>query len=182
VKRLFPLLVAALAASACKKDAIEVRRVPKEAAPAVGLSEAPRPASGLKWSLPAGWKELPGNAMRAATFELPKGPGKAEVTVVTLPGDVGGELANVNRWRGQLALPPVSEADLAAARTRLRCPAGEALVYDLLGTGEKKTRMVAAMLQVSGTTWFFKLMGDEQAVAAAKPAFLTLLRGLKSHA
>ena len=182
VKRFWPLLALSLAA-ACKKDAIEVRRVPKEAAPAPAeLAEAPRPAAGLTWSLPAGWTERAGNAMRVATLVPPQGPGKAEVTVVALPGDVGGELANVNRWRGQLALPPVTEAQLPAARARLRCPAGTALVYDLLGTGEKKTRMVAAMLQVSGTTWFFKLMGDDQAVGAAKPAFLTLVRGLKSGA
>jgi hypothetical protein len=38
------------------------------------------------------------------------------------------------------------------------------------------------MIQVSGTMWFFKLMGDEKAVAAAKPAFLKLLEGLKNDA
>jgi hypothetical protein len=120
--------------------------------------------------------------MRAATFELPQGSGKAEVTVVALPGDVGGELANVNRWRGQIALPPITEGQLAGVRVAVRSRAGDIFVYDFTTGGAKKTRLVAGMIQVSGVTWFFKLTGDEAAVSAAKPAFLKLLEGLKSDA
>ena len=176
MKVLLPfVLLAALAA--CQKDRIEVREEPKEDAPAAALAPASRP-SGVKWTAPAGWKEAPGNGMRVATLTPPPAAGKAEVTVIALPGDVGGELANVNRWRGQLALPPVGEADLPAARSELRSKLGALNLYDFTGTGTNKTRLVAGMLSVSGTTWFFKLMGDEKAVAAARPAFLKLLEGL----
>lgn len=178
MKALFPLvLLAALAA--CQKDPIEVRRVPKEAPSPSSMAESTRP-KGLRWTAPKGWKEIAGNGMRVASFELPKGPGKAEVTVVALPGDVGGELANVNRWRGQLALAPITEAGLPASRTTVGCRLGNIFVYDFTGEGAKKARLVAGMIQVSGTMWFFKLMGDEAAVAAAKPAFLKLLAGLKA--
>jgi len=173
----FTAIVALLCA--CQKDPIEVRRVPKEAPPQIALTQSARP-KGLRWTAPKGWTEIPGTGMRVASFELPEGPGKAEVTVVALPGDVGGELANVNRWRGQIALPPVDETDLPAARSAVRSRLGNIFVYDFTGAGEKKTRLVAGMIKVSGTMWFFKLMGDEAAVAAAKPAFLKLLEGLKS--
>jgi hypothetical protein len=173
VKALFPLFLLA-ALTACQKDPIEVRVVPKEDQPAT-MTARPH---GLRWTAPAGWKEIAGAGMRVASFELTKTSGKAEVTVVALPGDVGGELANVNRWRGQLALPPIAEADLAAARATIETRLGAVFVYDFTGTGDRKTRLVAGMIQVSGTTWFFKLMGDEKAVVAAKAAFLELLKGL----
>jgi len=174
-------LVLFAACAACQKDPIEVRVFPKEDQPAAEMTASARP-SGLRWTAPAGWKEIAGSGMRVATFELPKADGKAEVTVVALPGDVGGELANVNRWRGQLALPPIAQADLPPARASVKTRLGALFVYDFTGTGEKKTRLVAGMIQVSGTMWFFKLMGDEKAVAAAKPAFLKLLEGLKNDA
>lgn len=184
MKTLVPLFLL-VALSACQKDQIEVRRVAKEDAPsgmaAASMDAAARPA-GLRWTTPKGWKELAGNGMRAATFELPKGPGKAEVTVVALPGDVGGELANVNRWRGQIALPPVTEAQLGALKAHVPSRAGDVAVYDFTSGGTKKTRLVAGMIQASGTMWFFKLMGDDKAVEAARPAFLELLKGLKSDA
>lgn len=173
------ILLAALAA--CQKDPIEVRVVPKEDASAAALAPSSRPR-GVRWTAPAGWKEEAGNGMRVATLTPPQTAGKAEVTVIALPGDVGGELANVNRWRGQLALPPVGMADLPAARAAIKTKLGSLFVYDFTGTGASKTRLVAGMIQVSGTMWFFKLMGDEKAVAAAKPAFLKLLKGLKSDA
>jgi hypothetical protein len=177
VRALLPLcLLAALAA--CQKDPIEVRTVPKEDQPA-DMAPPSRP-SGLRWTAPAGWKEVAGSGMRVASFQLPKTGGKAEVTVVALPGDVGGELANVNRWRGQLALPPIALTDLPPARATVKTRLGPLFVYDFVGTGEKRTRLVAGMIQVRGTMWFFKLMGDEKAVAAAKPAFLKLLEGLKN--
>lgn len=174
------LVLAGLAA--CRNDDIEVRHVAKEGTPPAfaqdgGESAPPR---GLRWMTPAGWTEHAGSGMRAATFELPQEAGRAEVTVVALPGDVGGELANVNRWRGQIALAPLSEAQLAGARARVRSRAGAVAVYDFTSGGQVKTRIVAAWVKVSGTTWFFKLMGEEKAAAAAKPAFLKLLEGLKS--
>ena len=159
-----------------------MREEPKEDVPtAAALAPASRP-HGVRWTAPAGWTEAAGNGMRIATLTPPKTDGKAEVTVIALPGDVGGELANVNRWRGQLALPPIAEADLAAARSGVRSGLGALNMYDFTGTGTNKTRLVAGMASVSGTTWFFKLMGDEKAVAAARPAFVKLLEGLKKDA
>ena len=176
---LLPLLALA-ALAACQKDRIEVRTVPKEARPAAEV--APARSRGLRWTAPDGWKEIEGDGMRVASFELPKTEGKAEAAVVALSGDGGGELANVNRWRGQLALSPISEADLSSARAVVKTRLGKAFVYDFTGSGRNKTRLVVGMIPVSGTTWFFKLMGDEKAVAAAKPAFLKLLAGLKNDA
>ncbi|HXT00464.1 MAG TPA: hypothetical protein VN915_07295 [Elusimicrobiota bacterium] len=180
MRAFLPLIFLATLA-ACQKDPIEVRVEPKEDAAAAALAPASRPR-GVRWTAPSGWTEAPGTGMRVTTLTPPQTAGKAEVTVIALPGDVGGELANVNRWRGQLALPPIGEADLPNARAAVRSELGAINLYDFTGTGANKTRLVAGMFQVSGTTWFFKLMGDEKAVAAARPAFLKLLEGLQKDA
>ncbi len=49
------------------------------------------------------------------------------------PGDGGGLLANFNRWRGQLGLGPVTEADLAKEVQPLDLPGGKASVADITG-------------------------------------------------
>lgn len=181
VRSLLALTLAAPLA-ACQKDRIEVRRVPKETPPATAAPAAPARARGVRWATPPGWTQRPGDGMRAATLAPPPAAGKAEATVVALPGDVGGELANVNRWRGQLSLPPVADAALAGLRARVDSRLGPVRVYDFTGPGRIKTRLVAGMVEAAGNTWFFKLSGDERAVAAAKPAFLRLLEGLRGDA
>ncbi|MDE2491261.1 MAG: hypothetical protein KGM24_10465 [Elusimicrobia bacterium] len=183
MKTLVPLLLIALAAG-CRRDRIEVHRVPKQdeepaMGMAAGLPPVPR-AKGLVWETPKGWTELPADGLREATLEPPGG--KAQVTVIALPGSVGGELANVNRWRGQLSLKPIGEKEIPSERRLLRSPAGEIRLYDFTGGGTPATRLVAGAIMHRGTTWFFKLMGPASAVAAARPAFLRMLRELKSDA
>ncbi len=141
---------------------------------------APAAAQGaLKWSLPKGWSEAPGGgAMRFATFKAPFA-GKLEATVVVLPGPAGGELANVNRWRGQIALPPLDEAGLAKSRTTQKSKAGTVNVYDFTSDGQVKSRMIAGYIATpDGNTWFLKLTGDADPVAKAKPDFMTILGSL----
>ena len=173
--RAFYLSLFTLTLVSCGPDETITRvREPKAgAAPAFSPPSAPA-SRRLRWSLPKGWRELPGSGMRAATL-LPPGGGKLEGTVIALPGDVGGELANVNRWRGQLGLPSIDEAGLAGARSVVGSRAGKVSVYDMEGGGQ---RTVAGALSAGGMTWFLKLSGESAAVAEAKPSFLRLLGSL----
>jgi hypothetical protein len=176
----FPLL-ALLLVSACREEEITRMRVSRDdaAGAAVAAPEAPPAAQALRWTLPSGWKEVPGSGMRLATL-LPPGAGKAEATVIALPGDVGGELANVNRWRGQIGLAAFDEASLARSRAKAASKAGVVTVYDFTSEGASKTRLVAGTITSSGRMWFFKLMGDDAAVAAARPGFMSVLGSLRA--
>jgi hypothetical protein len=99
--------------------------------------------------------------------------------VVVLPGPAGGELANVNRWRGQIGLPATDEASLARARTTVQSKAGTVNVYDFTSEGTKKSRLVAGSLLIDGSSWFVKLTGDAEPVAAARADFLRILESLR---
>ncbi|HYD39346.1 MAG TPA: hypothetical protein VEB43_00825 [Anaeromyxobacter sp.] len=180
--------VATLLLGACQRDGVRRYIVEKEGdtVPAATAGPtAPRPAvaegGGVRWTLPAGWQEKQGGGdMRHATLTPPGA--NAEVTVVRLSGPAGGELANVNRWRNQLGLPPLGAPELAPARKTLGTAAGELAVYDFTSTGAKKLRTVAGLTSVEGETWFFKLTGDADAVASVRPAFLDLLGSLRLEA
>jgi len=173
--------------AACRDEGITRARVPKaESAPVIAamappdLERASGP-KGLRWTMPSGWKEVPGTGMRLATFTPPGGI-KAEGTVVALPGDSGSELENANRWRGQIGLPPTDEAGLAPARVTLKTRIGEVRVYDFLSAGEKRTRLIAAVAKTGDMTWFFKLTGEEAAANSARAGFMTILAGLAPDA
>ncbi len=142
------------------------------------LPPPPVPASGLKWALPEGWKEAGGTGMRFATL-TPSGPGRVEVSVVVLAGPAGGDLGNVNRWRGQIGLDPIDDAALATARQQKKAPGGTVDYFDYTSAGEQKTRLIAAILRRGEESWFVKMIGEEAAVARESGAFLKLLEGLR---
>lgn len=173
-------ILAALELAACQEETITRTRVPKTEAPSSDVA-SPRRPRGLAWTPPSGWKELPGSGMRLATI-VPPGGLKTEATVVALPGDSGGELANVNRWRGQIGLPATDAAGMSAARSSLDTKAGRATLYDFTGGGANRTRLIAAVVTTSGTTWFFKLMGEASATEAARAGFLGMIEGLSIDA
>ena len=192
--------VAALAGmlAGCSRDDVSHARVPKVPATAVpgapaGMPEAgvpgapgggvesppaPQGASALAWTLPRGWTESGPSSMRHATLKAPV-EGRLDVSVVVLPGPAGGELANVNRWRNQIGLPPLDEAALGAARKTVRSKAGPVSVFDFTSEGQAKSRMIAGLLAVGGNTWFVKMVGDAGPVGTAKPDFTRLLESLR---
>jgi hypothetical protein len=185
--RILPIrLVSLLALSAsllpgCRRDEVRRYRIAKEAAPVLAESPTPQPGTGgLAWTLPEGWTLSEGDGMRYATLK-PSAPGKIDVSVIALAGSAGGELANVNRWRDQMKLPPVqSEQDLAGIRKTTTSAAGDVSVFDFTSTGADKTRMIVGLLGAAdGNTWFLKMTGDEAPVAQAKKEFLQWIGSLR---
>lgn len=157
---------------------------PSTSAPPADMAGTPVVSAsgpGLKWTAPAGWQEKPAAAMRKATFVISGANGAtAELAVTAFPGDVGGDLANLNRWRGQLGLPPVTEVEFAGAVTRLKVNGLAVTLADLTGGGGSPQRLLGAMVPHAGATWFFKLTGPAALVAAEKPAFLSFVQTLSA--
>jgi hypothetical protein len=94
----------------------------------------------IEWTTPAGWRQEAGNQMRFATLRPESKEHPVELTVTNLPGDASNVLANVNRWRGQLSLPPVAEADLPKVTKEIKIDGSTATVVDFSGyaTGSGK--------------------------------------------
>ena len=140
---------------------------------------------GLGWTAPAHWVAKTASAMRKATYAVPgNGAGAdGDFSVTAFPSDVGGELANVNRWRGQVKQEPLTEADLAKAVTRIE-QNGLRIAYVDVGGGDGPTaRMLGAIVPYTGSTWFFKLGPASSAlIAREKPAFEEFLKSLKPAA
>ncbi len=105
--------------------------------------------------------------MRKATYAVPGENGAVgDLSITAFPGAVGGELANLNRWRGQLQLSPIAEADVAGAVTRLTVNGLSVTLVDFSGgTPDKPARMLGAIVPYDGANWFFKLTGPADLVA-----------------
>jgi len=189
--RLLLFLSLPLAFGACREARTANYRIPKEhpagpapaataaasSAPAPAVTVAARPVGDLTWTAPTPWKAKPTSSMRRGSFDVGEGTGPlADLAITVFPGDVGGDLANVNRWRGQLNLPPIAEADLASALQPVTGGKMAIRVADLSGgTADNPQRMLSAIVPHGGSTWFFKLTGPAAIVGTEKARFLEFL-------
>ncbi len=96
----------------------------------------------IQWNAPANWKAGKTNELRYATFLIdPEANPKLELTVIKLGKDAGSILANINRWREQVGLGPVSDGDLATVIRKETIQGIEAIIADYTGPGGKKGAM-----------------------------------------
>jgi hypothetical protein len=145
---------------------------------AAGASEG----SPIQWTTPAGWEQQAASQMRVGSFVINKDGQHAEVSIIPLGGMAGGELANVNRWRGQVGLPPVDESQLAATGEKVSIGSTPASLYDVAGTNpqtQQAERILGSILTSEGTTWFFKMTGSDALVESEKPAFKEFLKSIR---
>jgi len=204
---LIPALLALGLAVGCRQAEVTSYRAPKDATPVAApmpmaasapaapaptasaasnaMAATPVPTAGgadLKWTAPATWVAKPASAMRKATYTI-KGDGgaEAELAVTAFPGDVGGEAANLTRWRGQLGLPEAPAADIAKAVTRLEAgPLKVALADFANDKATPPSRLLGAIVPAGGDTWFFKLTGPPALLEKEKPAFIEFLKTIKT--
>jgi hypothetical protein len=140
-------------------------------------ADAPIGDGSVTWQLPDGWVPVKGSSARYATIGLTGADGsKAELAVTHFPGDVGGDLANVNRWRAQIGLPAIDEAALAPAITELAAGPKTIKVIDATGP---QNRCAAAWVAHGGETWFFKLTGPDALIAAEKAKFSAFIESIR---
>jgi hypothetical protein len=145
--------------------------------PSMPPPPTPAGADALTWDLSKGWTETRAGGMRFATLK-PPATGKIDVSVIVLPGTAGGELANVNRWRGQIGLPPIDEAGRTQMRKEVKSKAGAVSLYDFSAGDASKQHMIAGLLFAEGRSWFVKMVGDDEPVTASRADFVKLLESL----
>ena len=153
-------------------------------APAATMADTPvvtASGPGLTWTAPAGWQAKPVGAMRKGSYTVPGESGaSADLSITAFPGAVGGDLANVNRWRGQVGLAPLAASELAASITPIDAIGLKVSLVDLPSADPAQTRILGAMVPYQGAVWFFKLTGPGPLVASAKPAFVEFLKTVKA--
>jgi hypothetical protein len=140
-----------------------------DASAAPASSEKPQ----IHWDIPAGWSSAPASAMRYASFAAEKNGEKADISVVTFPGEGGSDADNVNRWRQQIGLGPVDSVDALIVPQH----AG-ALHFSTVDMAGPSARVLAGWTRHDGRAWFFKLTGPPAVVEQEKSNFAAFLQSV----
>ncbi len=184
------LLIPLLFLTACGGDEPTTYQVPKQSAPkapaqtmgsvadneaiqaAHAAQNAKAPAgAGFTSKLPKGWTEVSSSsAMRKVSYSIESTSIDFYLISLTM-GDVP---SNVNRWRGQVGLPPVSSEAIAQDLVTFEV-GGHAVNYIELYNEEGGKGIIAAIIDLAPQYWYFTAKGsvDElKAHAADIRAFL----------
>jgi hypothetical protein len=152
-------------------------------------------ASGLAWTTPASWEEVPpASSMRRAQYRVPGPGGDGECVVFYFgPGQGGGAMANAERWAGQFAQADGSPAELATREVQVG--SFSVLMVEVDGTysggmtmmgGANQSldgyKLLGAIAEGPDANWFFKLTGPAETLNTQREAFEGLIQSLRSGA
>jgi hypothetical protein len=179
-----------LSLTACEKQVTQSYTIPKEKALAPsapqssesnmqvlpGMQSFAESASGITYQTPSTWTEFPPTSIRKANFKIDNASGTAEVSITVFPGDVGGTLANINRWRQQIQLEPIDEAALQTVISPISISNHQAYFAKLEGNTQS---ILGGILPFHGSTWFIKMQGDILAIDEEVENFKSFLSSLR---
>lgn len=130
----------------------------------------------ITWTAPSAWHSAPNpNPMRLATYEIGDG---AELSVARAGGSVD---ANVDRWAAQFdgsPRPDRSERQVRGMKITVVHIAGTFLGAGMSPSAPEKHdgwAMLAAIVESTGSPYFFKLLGPADEVDRARAGFDALL-------
>ena len=132
------------------------------------------------WITPQNWKQGKQEQMRTASFKVsnPEG-GTLDISVSSFPGVVGGLLANVNRWIGQVDLAPVSQSSIDQYCSTKTFAGHQGHFVEAYG---KEKAVLAGILFLEKESWFFKLIGDRTLAEKEKNSFTRFLDSISLEA
>ncbi|HEY4121790.1 MAG TPA: hypothetical protein VGM56_28180 [Byssovorax sp.] len=156
--------------------------------PSAGAHATPRPPEGppaLAWKAPAAWTEAPNpSSMRLATYHPPRAPGDTEDAELSVSRAGGSTAANIERWVAQFddaGKDTRDERTVSGLKVTVVDVSGTYAGGAMLGASSRHPgyRLLGAVVEAKGSSYFFKLTGPSATVSAARPAFDAMIASLK---
>jgi hypothetical protein len=98
----------------------------------------------IMWTVPKGWRQVPGHTIRYATFQLGSDKTAPQLIITRLTAGQGTNsvLLNVNRWRREdLGLEEITAEKLAGLTKKVKLGDEVATLVDMKGPGPGQSRM-----------------------------------------
>jgi hypothetical protein len=160
---------------------------PKAQKPAPEKTDVPaqeNPDLPFTYTLPKGWQTSKPPMFAVAGFLFKKDSQQIEISASPLGGRAGGLLSNVNRWRTQLKLAPIEEAELNSLVKDTKIDGQPAKMVQLVApeSAQPRTAITAAVAERDDATWFFRMKGDASLVKEEQENFEKFLDSIKFKA
>jgi len=154
---------------------------------ATGAAGATGPED-IGYDAPASWVSAPNpSTMRKATFKIPKAGGDTEDAELAISSAAGGVEANIMRWEGQFGADAKAKTEprnvngLKVTVVEIKGKIGGGGMMGMPATAAKDNQMLlGAVVDAGDRQHFFKMVGGDKTVTAAKKDFDKLVSSFRA--
>ena len=135
--------------------------------------------SSFTWEKPTSWIPNEGSSMRLASFEIPYSTGSGDLSIMELGGDGGGLEANVNRWRGQIGLDPLTKIEIENEAENGVSELGTYQLFRLINLEKKESAFLTFIVPLKSSTLFIKLNASADGILELEEDFKIFCLSIK---
>ena len=123
------------------------------------------------WDVPDSWIPIDNNSFSLANYTIPYNDISADLSITKFPGDAGGIIANVNRWRQQIQLEPHTLQQINANSIIGSSMIGNFSVHRLANSDIDQA-FLCTILRYEDSTIFVKLKSSVAIINSLEKKFL----------
>ena len=119
---------------------------------------------GVTWKSPDSWVEYNSDSsMRLASYQVPYYGYESskidygDLSIFVFNQDSGTDQENVNRWRGQIGLPPQTKLEIDSSAQNESNNLGSYKIFKLINKSDSDTAFLCAIMPINDNKIFIKL-------------------------
>ncbi len=137
-----------------------------------------KPNVGFTWDAPENWECIEKHNFSVADYQIPYNEELIDLSITKFPGDAGGIIANVNRWRKQLGLEPHNLQQINKNSIIGSSMIGSFSAYKLVNNNSDDA-FLCAILSYGNSTIFVKLQSSIMIANSLEKKFLDFCSSFK---
>tara|TARA_B100000029_G_scaffold513266_1_gene612248 strand:+ start:1637 stop:2185 length:549 start_codon:yes stop_codon:yes gene_type:complete len=111
----------------------------------------------FSWDSPDLWIKGEPSSMRVGSYKVPFSEGMGDLSITHFPGDGGGLEANINRWRGQVNLLPLSLDEIVGMAIYGQSDIGPYKIFKIINENNPSSAFLCSIIEAKNSTIFVKL-------------------------
>ena len=132
-------------------------------------TKAAKADGSIIWDAPTYWLAGKTASMRIGSYSIETtladgSKEKADLSIIKLRGNGGGDLPNLNRWRAQVGLAAVAEKEFAQESVSMRGKLGAFVYVKIINPATPDAALLGTMMPVHGEVVYVKLAGSSKAL------------------
>jgi len=133
----------------------------------------------FSWEAPLNWVVGEKTSMRIGSYKIPYSNGYGDLSITNFQGDGGGLEANINRWRKQINLNPLTLKEISEEAIYGKCSLGPYKLFRIINKEDPSVAFLCSVISSESSTVFLKVNIAEDGILEIEKQFIDFISTFK---
>ena len=133
----------------------------------------------FSWEAPLNWVKGEKTSMRIGSYKIPYSKGNGDLSITNFQGDGGGLEANINRWRKQINLKPLTLKEISQEAIYGKSSIGPYKLFKIINEKDPSVAFLCSVISSESSTVFLKVNIAKDGILDIEKEFIDFISTFK---